>query len=49
MTCVARMMIHIDSQEIPHIDSLILSNIFRWNFLLVFWLATLAFMFPTIY
>ena len=33
-------------QDAPYFDSLILSNIFLCNFLLVFWLATLAFMGP---
>ena len=38
-----------DLQDIPHLDSLILSNIFLCNFILVFWLAKLAIIFPTIY
>ena len=46
-------LIHIYLQDIPHFDSLILSNTFLCNFLFVFWLAALAFigpfMFPTIY
>ena len=33
----------------PHFDFLIRSNTFLCNFNLVFWLATLVFMFPAIY
>ena len=42
-------LIHTDLQDFPHFDSLTLSNIFLYNFLLVFWLATLALIFPAIY
>ena len=34
---------------VPHFDSLILSNTFLYDFLLVYWLATLAFMFAAIH
>ena len=34
----------IDLQDIPYFDSLLLSNTFRRNFLLVNWLATFTFM-----
>ena len=36
-------LIHIYLQYVPPFDSLILSNTFLYNFLLVFWLATFAF------
>ena len=42
-------LIHTDLQDSPHFDSLMLSNTVPCNFLLVFWLATLAFMFLAIY
>ena len=41
--------IYTDLQYVPQFDCLILSDDFLFNFLLVFWLATLAFMFPAIY
>ena len=39
-------LIHIDLQDLLHFDSLILLNTFLCNFSLVFWLATLTFVFP---
>ena len=38
-------LIHIDLQDVPYFDSLILSNSFLFRFLLVFWLPSLAFIF----
>ena len=41
-------LIHIDFEDVPHFDSFILLKAFLCNVLLVFRLATLAFMFPAI-
>ena len=40
---------HIELRDVPHFDSLIFSNIFLCDLLFIFWLETLAFMFPAIY
>ena len=42
-------LIHTDLQDVLHFDSLIFNHSFLCNFLLVFWLATLAFISPAIY
>ena len=39
-------LIHIDFQDVTHFNSLILLNTFLCNLFLVFWLATIAIMFP---
>ena len=44
--CFKGCLIHIDLQDVLHVDSLILSNTFPCSFHFVFWLATLAFIFP---
>ena len=49
MTCVSRILIRIDLQDVTHFDSLIISDTFLYNFVFDFWVATLAFMFPAIY
>ena len=36
-------------KDVAHFDSLVFSKTFLNNFLLVFWLATITFMFPAIY
>ena len=43
-----RYFIYTDLQYVPQFDYLILSDTFLRNFLLAFWLVTLAFMFPAI-
>ena len=42
-------LIHTDLQGVPYFDCWILSNTFLCNFLLAFWLTTLAFRFPAFY
>ena len=42
-------LIRIDLQDVSHFNFLILSNTILCNFIPVFWLATLAFIFPAIY
>ena len=42
-------LIYTDLQDVRHLDCLILSNTVLCSFLLVFWLVTLAFIFPAIY
>ena len=44
-----RYFIYTNLQYVPQFDCLILPDTFLCHFLLVFWLATLAFMFPAIY